>query len=340
MSELNLWLIGGGAAVGALFAVAVQRFRFCLIAAVGNFVLIRDTRQVMTLASALLVAIGGTQLLEIFEVVDIAQASYRDATLDWLGAALGGLIFGVGATLAGGCAARTLVSTMEGSVHALIVLLTFALVAALVQFGFLEPYRVALTGATAITLQGDAGVATLLALSPWWVLLAVMAALSGFILYCWRRSPNPGLLLVGVMVGLLVVASWYLTGVVAQDEFMPTRPSAMTMSGPLSRAGYFLISGQLAEPSFAIAFAVSMAVASLLLAVATRQFRITLPAKGMVKIAVAGGALMGLGAIMAYGCNVGQGMSGLSTLSLESMIAVVGIVSGIAATTRWMEHRG
>jgi uncharacterized membrane protein YedE/YeeE len=69
-------------------------------------------------------------------------------------------------------------------------------------------------------------------------------------------------------------------------------------------------------------------IVSLLLAVVNRQFKISPPAKGMVKMAMIGGALMGLGVIMAYGCNIGQGLSGISTLSIESIIAFIGMILG------------
>ena len=337
MDEINLWLVGGGLAVGAVFAIPLQRFRFCLVAGISNLLLIEDYRQVVAFAAALLVAITGTQLLEMMDIVAIADSAYRNNTLDWFGAAVGGLAFGIGATLAGGCVARTLVRTMEGSIHSLIVLVSFAVVAAITQFGFLETLRVGLTQATAIELTTDAGIASILSLPPWLVLAVVVVALLLFFYKSWKRSPNKTMLVVGCIAGGLVVISWYITGVLAQDEFEPVSPSAMTMSGPLARFGYFLISGKMAALSFAISFVIGTAVVSFLLALVSRQFRIAAPAKGMVKMALFGGSLMGFGAIMAYGCNIGQGMSGVSTLSLESLIAVVGIVTGISATTRWME---
>ncbi|MGD8527040.1 MAG: YeeE/YedE thiosulfate transporter family protein, partial [Thioalkalispiraceae bacterium] len=122
MGEINNWLVGGGLAVGAVFAILVQRFRFCLVAGTSNLLLIKDSRQAMAFAAALLVAITGTQLLEMLDIVAIGDAAYRNSQLDWFGAAVGGIIFGVGATLAGGCAARTVVRSMEGSIHSLIAL--------------------------------------------------------------------------------------------------------------------------------------------------------------------------------------------------------------------------
>jgi hypothetical protein len=337
MGDINSWLVGGGLATGMVFGCVVQRFRFCLVAGTSNLLLIRDYRQALAFAAALLVAISGTQLLEILAIVDIASSAYRNSTLDWFGASMGGFVFGVGATLAGGCAARTLVKTMEGSIHSLIALVSFFIVAAVVQFGFLESVRLDLTYATSIELTTDAGIASILSMSQWIVLAVAVAGLLLFIYKGWQRSPDYAMLIVGCIIGGLVVFGWYVTGVLAQDELMPVRPSSVTMSGPFARMGYVLISGRVAEWSFAISFVIGTAIFSLLLALATRQFRVTAPAKGMARTALLGGALMGVGSIMAYGCNIGQGMSGLSTLSLESLIAVVGMVTGISATTRWME---
>lgn len=337
MDELNFWLIGGGLAVGAVFAVIVQRFRFCLVAGTSNLLLIKDYRQAIAFATALLVAITGTQLLEITGTVAIADSSYRNNTLDWFGATFGGFIFGIGSTLAGGCITRTLVRTMEGSIHSLIALFSFSIVAAITQFGFLETLRVYLTNTTAIELSTDAGIASLLSLSPWLILAVVVIGLLVFIIHSWKRSPDITMLIAGLTIGLLVVFSWYVTGFLAQDDFNPIKPSAMTMSGPLARFGYILISGRISDVSFSILFVIGAAVFSLLLAFTRRQFKITAPGKGMAKIALLGGTLMGAGAIMAYGCNIGQGLSGTSTLSLESLLAVIGMITGVSATTKWME---
>jgi uncharacterized protein len=57
---------------------------------------------------------------------------------------------------------------------------------------------------------------------------------------------------------------------------------------------------------------------------------------------IVGALCMGVGGVTAMGCTVGQGLSGLSTLSLTSMIAVFGIVLGSLAGFRfqmWLLER-
>jgi uncharacterized membrane protein YedE/YeeE len=339
MDEFNSWIVFGGLAVGAVFGFLVQRFRFCLVSATGNLLLIGDYRQALAFAAALLTAITGTQLLELSGIVAIADSAYRNNVLDWFGATVGGLIFGVGATLAGGCAARTLVKTMEGSVHSLIALVSFIVTATVTQFGFLEPLRLSSTRATSITLNTDAGLPSVLSLPAWLVLAAVAIGLVGFMYRGWQRSPNKTMVAVGIVVGSLVVIGWAITGALAQDGFglTPGKPSSITLAGPLARFGYAVMHGRLPALSFAVAFVVGTAVMSLGVALASGQFRIIRPATGMAKTALLGGAFMGAGSMLAYGCNIGQGLTGVSTLSIESLLAVTGMVAGIGTVTRWME---
>jgi uncharacterized membrane protein YedE/YeeE len=60
---------------------------------------------------------------------------------------------------------------------------------------------------------------------------------------------------------------------------------------------------------------------------------------GDLALHVLGGALMGMGAVMAMGCSIGQGLSGLSTLSVGSLCAVLGIVLGAVLTLQWQLRR-
>ena len=338
MDELNVWLVGGGLAVGAIFAIIIQQLRFCLVAGTSNLLLIKDSRQAVAFAVTLLVGITGTQLLELMNIVAVADSSYRNETLDWFGAAVGGIVFGIGAAIAGGCSVRTLVRTMEGSIHALLALLSFALVAAVAQFGYLETPRVDLTLATSVSLKTDAGIASMLSISPWIVLAVVVIALLLFIFKSSKNGIDKKMIAAGFIMGSLIVVSWYITGVLAQDDFDPVNPSGITVSGPLARFGYILISGRIPALSYAISFVIGIAVISFLYAIVRGRFSLTMPAKGMAKMAIIGGSLMGVGSIMAYGCNIGQGLTGISTLSVESLLAVVGMVVGISVTTKVMER--
>lgn len=338
MGQLNLWLVGGGLAVGAIFGLLVQRYRFCMVAATGNFLLIKDNRQLLAFIATLIVAITGTQILEFTDTVAIADSSYRNSQLDWFGAAVGGLIFGIGGVLAGGCATSTLVKSAEGRLHSIIALLFFMLFAASAQFSFLEGIRLDLTQITSINLTGDASIAAILGLPQWLPAIVIVGVMAAYVYKNWNPEAK-SMVFAGFVIGVLVVVGWYITGVLAQDEFDPTKPSGITVSGPLARFGYILIAAKFPALSFAISFVIGIAATVLLFSVATGRFKFEKPKVGAIKFAVIGGSLMGVGAIMAYGCNVGQGLTGISTLSFESMLAFSGMFLGTAGMVKYMEKK-
>ena len=336
MDDLNMWLVGGGLAVGAIFGMLVQHYRFCMVAATGNYILIKDNRQLLAFIAALLVAITGTQILEFTDTVDIASSSYRNSQLDWFGASLGGLIFGIGAVLAGGCATRTLIRSAEGSLSSIIALLFFMLFAASAQFSFLENLRLDITQSTAINLTGDASIAVMMGLPQWLPAIVMVGLMLAYLVKNWNPEAK-SMIIAGVVIGALVVCGWYITGVLAQDEFDPVKPSAITVSGPLARFGYILIAAKFPALSFAISFVIGIAVTVLLFSLATGRFKLEAPKKGAYKFSALGGSLMGIGGIMAYGCNVGQGLTGISTLSFESILAFTGMFIGTVMSIQWME---
>jgi uncharacterized membrane protein YedE/YeeE len=87
--------------------------------------------------------------------------------------------------------------------------------------------------------------------------------------------------------------------------------------------------------SFGIALVVGVLSGSLVTAIATGRFKLegyTSP-NHMVR-SISGAALMGIGGAMAYGCSIGQGLTGLSTLGMPSFIAVAGILTGAALGIR------
>lgn len=336
MEGLNFWLVGGGLVIGAIFGLLVQHHRFCMVAATGNFLLIKDNRQLLAFVAALLVAISGTQLLEFTDTVAIADSSYRNSQLDWFGASLGGLIFGIGGVIAGGCATSTLVKSAEGRLQAIIALLFFMIFSAAAQFSFLETIRLDLTYATSIDLTGDASIAAILGLPQWLPATVIVTALAFYIFRNWNPEAKR-MVLAGVVIGALVVMGWYITGVLAQDEFDPTKPSGVTVSGPLARFGYILIAAKFPALSFAISFVIGIVATVFVFSIATGHFKFEAPKTGTIKLSVIGGSLMGVGAIMAYGCNVGQGLTGVSTLSFESILAFSGMFIGTALAVKLME---
>ncbi len=343
--EFTAWLVGGGLTLGLLFGALIQRSKFCMAAAVSNLLLMRDYRQLHATLMAMLVGIVGVYLLSSSGLVDVAESSYRAAQINWLGAVAGGLCFGFGTILAGGCVGRTMVRVGEGNLGALLVLLAIAVMATATSYGPLEPLRMAVYNATAMEAGGsDGSLAALLGVPEAVLVTMVSVMIVAVLLFVGNRSYSLPLMAAGLGIGLLVVAGWLITGYLSQDDFTTHAPSSLAYAGPLARTTTVLASGaELGDGTrFGIALVAGTLIGGLLMALATRSFRWVMPDARNLPSLIVGGLLMGFGAVMAGGCNIGVGLTGISTCSIQPLIAVAAIVAGMGlglAWVNWLEER-
>lgn len=315
----------GGLALGAAFGAVSQRSRFCLIAAVSNYALIRDSRQLQAWIAAFAVALLAAQALDSAGVVALGESGYRRGGLDWVGAVAGGIVFGIGGALAGGCAGRTVVNAAAGGVGAMLALAAFSASAWATHFGFLEPLRVRIALATAAQVP-DLSAAVLLGVPALGLAIALGLAAAAVIV---ALRAHGAMVLVGAVVGGLVAAGWWVTGVAAEESFGELHPESLTYSGPLARAVALVMGQHLAAAAFGVALVGGTMLGAFAAAAVAGDLRWTLPAKGRWRYYVGGGALMGVGATLAGGCNVGIGLTGSSTLSVNAWLAAASIVVGI-----------
>ena len=157
-------------------------------------------------------------------------------------------------------------------------------------------------------------------------------------------------LLGGIVTGGLVVGGWCLSGhlgYLAEDPetlsevFLTTnsgRMESLSFVAPLAYTLDLLMlwTDSTRKPSFGIALALGVAAGSLVYAVVTRSFRW----EGFANAAdttrhLLGASLMGFGGVLAAGCTIGQGISGISTLALSAFLTFGAIVAGAALMLKY-----
>src|SRR5262245_17042085 len=148
MDEFAWPMYASALATGLVFGYVLQRGGFCLTRAISNAVLMQDTTILRAYALALLVAMVGVQAIQATGLVDIPIRP-----LHWVSNIVGGVLFGVGMILSGGCSGSTWYRVGEGAIGAWVVLLGFAIGATVAAVGALEPTRRALQRPT-ITMAG------------------------------------------------------------------------------------------------------------------------------------------------------------------------------------------
>ena len=151
-----------------------------------------------------------------------------------------------------------------------------------------------------------------------------------------RLRPAAGVLAAGAAIGLLVAAGWFATGYLGDDDFSPAPVASLTFVAPAADTLQYVMLSTGLQLNFGIVLVAGIVVGSLVTALVTRRFRLEgfVSARHMLR-SLTGAALMGAGGAMAYGCTVGQGLTGVSTLALPSFIAVVGYMGGV-----WVGLRG
>jgi hypothetical protein len=306
------------AITGAAFGYVIQRGGFCLMRALSNLFLMGDATIMRAYALALLVAMAGVQTLSAAGLVEIPVRPFH-----WMSNIVGGLVFGAGMVLAGGCSGSTWYRVGEGAVGAWVILLGFAMGATTVRLGALASVRAALQTPTVSVADAPPTLATALGISPWLVIAALWVL--GGIWLVRSRGASQGdkwpWHLTGAVVGVLVAAGWWASS-------FGERPVGITFAVNTGELLTYPLVGFPNRVNWSMVMLLAVPMGAFLAAWPAGDFRWKLPPGwSLVKI-FAGGLLMGGAAILAEGCNITQGLTNSATLALGSLVTLASILVG------------
>ena len=361
--------------LAAVFVVAViigavtNKTNFCAMGAVSDWVNIGDTGRMRAWVFSMTVALAGVIALEALGVANLSNETfppYRTANFAWIRYLLGGLMFGIGMTLASGCGNRTLVRIGGGNLKSLVVVVIFAAFAYLMLWTPLyEKAFLPWVAATTVNLQSY-GVAnqelgTILAgmfgmgRSQHLNLVVAAAVAAGMLVFCFKSADfryESDHILGGAVVGLAIVFGWWLTGgSIGRDwkeyaEMAAAVPSRVqvqsyTFVAPMGDTLRYLLDPlNFSLVNFGVAALAGVVLGSSLWAVLAGQFRIEWFASwsDFANHAV-GAVLMGIGGVLSMGCTFGQAITGISTLAIGSILTFLAIVIGAAGTMKYQYWR-
>jgi uncharacterized membrane protein YedE/YeeE len=361
LHTLTTLLLCSAFALSAVFGALAQRTHFCTMGAIADVVNMGDWTRMRMWVLAIAVAIVGFNGMVGAGWIAARHSFYASPTLLWLSALSGGALFGFGMVLASGCGSKSLVRLGGGSLKALVVLVVMAVAGFATLRGLAAVIRVATVDTVSIQLPQGQDLPTLLAAwlgAPvpqvaWTLGLAVGLVLLAWVL--WKpEGRSAEVWLGGAGSGAVVVAMWWLSGRVGhllehpltlEEVFLATnsrRMEALSMAAPVGYALdwllYFSDTSKLL--TMGIASVVGVFVGSAVVALITRTFRWeSFSSVDDMANHLVGAILMGVGGVTALGCTVGQGLSGISTLSLGSGLALAGIVAGGVAALRYQVWR-
>lgn len=349
-------------AVGLLFGAVSHRSHFCTMGAVADIVNFGDWNRMRMWLLAIAVAALGLQFMGALGMVNLSDTIYLGTQWSWLSMVIGGFLFGVGMVFASGCGSKTLIRLGGGNLKALVVFAVLGLTSYMTLKGVfgvfranvLDPVRIEFDSnpylpqmlADLAGLAANASVINGLALAlPVALIVAVLAKKEA-----WTKE----VLLGGLGVGSTIVAAWWVVFALAYVPEHPETLEAAYLGSYANRAEGFSFVAPYAYTlewlmffsdvsrvlTVGIVACFGVILGALISSLADKSFRWE-GFQGPEDTAnhLAGAALMGIGGVMALGCTVGQGLSGVSTLSLTSFVALASILAGAWAALKYQTWR-
>jgi uncharacterized membrane protein YedE/YeeE len=339
------------AGFGFIYGFLLQKADFCFVASIRDWISVRDNRILIGVIVLIATALLGWGFALTFGAADIS----RIWTVPFGGAnLLGGLLFGIGMTIAGGCGSGTLYRCGMGYAQFWIVLLCAIIGNLLFAFIYdpwardyvLEPITVAENGYTLFSLP-----------LPYWLLpvliVAAIIALAvrrfgwqGFVngvkgtFTDWQGNPfkqsHWDVRFVALLMGIAATAQFILM-------------SNVSITGPETRIGGLLLAtlfgddavynntylnGLFAQfPKLGLGpeeiLIIFLIIGSFVSALASGSFKIRIPRTSRLPYAIGGGLLMGISSRIAPGCNIANVISGVGGLSISSVLVIIGMMIGI-----------
>ena len=363
VDHLPALVTGLAFALAVVFGAVAHRVNFCTMGAVADIANFGDWRRMRMWLLAIAVAIAGTAVLAVSGTIDLAKSLYTAPRVSWLSHVVGGFLFGFGMTLASGCGSKSLLRAGAGNLKSLVVLVFLGVSAymtlrglfALPRVTVLDPVRIdfAAWGAKQSDLPSLLG-ALGIGAAKLWLPFVVALAVAAFVFASREFRASREMVVGGIVIGLVIVGGWYVSGhlgFVAEDPKTLEEKFVATNSGRMESYSFVAPVAYLIEllmlwtdttriVTFGIAAVLGMIVGAGGAALATRTFRW----EGFADVEdvgnhVIGGILMGFGGVTALGCTIGQGLSGVSTLAVGSILSWLAIVAGCLTAVRYQVWR-
>lgn len=333
--SVNFMFVFTAVVCGLALGWVLQRGRFCMNSAFRDTIFIKDYTFMRSYILALLVAIVGTNFIADQGLITISAQPF------WpLAHIIGGYTFGLGIVLAGGCGSGIWYRLGEGLLASWVAVFGFFIGIATTMSGLLQPVyywmRNYMYLAEKPTLWEQVGST----MTVKWSVIAVLVAAGAF--FVWKGQPfkfgkQKGYYwsVTGLLIGIIAVfAFWtsfkYGGGFARGLSFTtPTVEFFNTIMNQDARPTIFpLQSLGPVQTTWGVFFIIAVPLGAYLSARGLKEFSWKVPPAKELLTVFGGSLLMGFGAATALGCNMGQGITGVATLSVGSIIATISIILG------------
>ena len=326
------WTILSALLIGGLLGFVFQRSRFCLTGGFRDMYLSKNNKMFYALLIAICVqSIGVLALIEFGYI----SAPYKDFSV--FSVIIGSIIFGASIILASGCATGTWYHAGEGLISSWIALFMYMVSAAMMRFGALNGVQKSLEQYGRI----NDNLAASLGISVWWLVL-LLSVITLFVVYRTLKQPKIQIaklpprysgirhylferryhpFFAAVLIGLLAFAAWFVNG-------LSGKSSGLSITGPSANIITYLVTGDIKRINWGVFLILGIMLGSYIAAKGSREFKWRMPDLKTTRNSVIGGLLMGVGASLAGGCTIGNGLTATAVMSTKGWLSLIFIILG------------
>ncbi len=322
-----------GAIGGVMLGLAARMGRFCTLGAIEDVIYGGTWTRARMWGVALGAAILLTFAAQAAGFAQIDQSFYLSNT--WSPAAVigGGLLFGYGMAMAGNCGFGALARLGGGDMRSFVIVLVMGLSALVALSGPLAYIRVRLTPlGPAATEQGIAhALAGAFSVPAPMIGMAVGALILAAALWDRAFRQERASILWALVIAAAISSAWVGTTWVATTGFAATPITTHTFAAPIGGTMIWLMTASGTAVTFGVGSVGGVLLGAFIGSLIKGHFRWeACEDPRELKRQIMGAVCMGIGAVFALGCSVGQGLSAFSVLAYSAPLVSVSIVAGAA----------
>lgn len=362
----KIWVVTA-LVIGFLFGFFLEKSDLCGASAFSEIVMMRDWRKLFGIWIVIVTSMLGFSLLHLADFINL-----NPKPLTWASYIVGGIVFGIGMVLAGGCVSGTLFKTGQGNINSMAGLVGIPLGIALIEYGPLHSIHLFLKKQIIHNATGGSVTISSLTGLPYPVLAVGITAITVGIVFVKKRKEKPDQSTPvnyslqkaltsrwkpwqsGIAIGLLACFAYLSSaasgrnyplgvthGVLHAQLLLTDSPLIHKWQKTVPKETNKLSTPDTKEaqkPTKKVHWWLILEILSLILGA---HVSARLSGKGKLQarppdetvIAFFGGTLVGAGAALAGGCVIGNIMSGWALMSVGNILFGVTVLLSNWATT-------
>ncbi|WP_439240503.1 YeeE/YedE thiosulfate transporter family protein [Lonepinella sp. BR2474] len=322
-----------GLLCGFVFGFVLQRGRFCITGAFRDMYVTKSKKMFIALLIAISVQSVGFFLFKEWGIIAVEPAE----NFAPLAVIVGAFVFGIGIVLAGGCATGTWYRAGEGLIGSWVALIFYMLFSAMMRTGPLGDFNTALRSIEIEqrTLYQSFGI------SPW-ILVVLLSAITIWATYHQLIKPQAKIatlkakksgiahllfekrwhpFVTAILVGVIALFAWPLS-------LATGREFGLGITGPSANIMQYLVIGDTKFINWGVFLVLGILLGSFVAAKGSNEFRFRVPDVKTILYSVIGGTAMGIGASLAGGCSIGNGLVETAFFSWQGWVSLPLMILG------------